>query len=881
MSGSEIPDDRTQSHIDFSPGVIVAHYRILRKIGAGGMGEVFLALDTKLNRQVALKFLPVHRAGDSETRTRFTREAQAVAKLNHSNIVTIHEVSEFDGRPFIAMEYVTGHALNHYCRDEKLSLSDIMALAIQVADGLAKAHQMGIIHRDIKPSNLVMDADHRAKILDFGLAAVQGADRLTKSGSTLGTIMYMSPEQAQGKELDPRSDLFSLGVVLYELITGQVPFKRESDAATLQAILSDVPEPLARYRAQVPDELQRIVSKLMERDPGLRYQTASDVVADLRKLSGTHAPLRVHPVGAKRRQPLWIFLAILGVLVVAGALFLRYRVRPDMATAPIAMIITPITSEGNVTTAAISPDGSYMAYATSDSSRQKLWVHHLSSGGTVQLLDTTNAMPVDLRFSPDGNFVYFRFLRMADLGDLYRISVLGGRPHLVIPDVWGRVTFSPQDGRMAFWRVKIPQITPGIVTANVDGSDDREWAADVAGEETMYSNVPAWSPDGKFIALSKAAITPSQQVVLSILEFATGKEVSRISGNWASTLSLDWIPAGGLIVAGLQHSNPFGAQVWRVSYPEGTLRRITNDLNSYNDVSLTADGKRLSVVQTDTRAGVWLVPIHDVDHPKQILSGKYDGQGGLSWADSNSLVFFTRTANVYSLSRYFIDHKTQETIIKGEPIVYYPSVSRGGQMMVFYDAGEQYSRISLCDLDGLHRKSLTQPGEFRWPSISYDGTWAVYCEFIQGNPQIVKTQIQGGSSLLLDSTAASQFMPRISPDGHWVAYYLLDMQSKGIRIAISPSAGGSPVHLFEVPPSVDAGFTSLVWSVDGESIYYQDLKNGVSNIWSQPVRGGVPSQITHFTDLYICDFDVSPDGKTLAVSRMKSTSDAVLIEGFD
>lgn len=880
MSQPHAEDDRTQSHIVIAEGAVIAHYRILERIGAGGMGEVYLAMDTRLERKVALKFLPAHRASDSDTRARFTREAQSAARLSHPNIVTIHEVGEHDGRPYIAMEYVPGHSLSHYCRDEKLSINEIVGLAIQMSEGLSRAHQLGIIHRDIKPANVVIDSEHRARILDFGLAAVEGAEALTKSGSTLGTIMYMSPEQAQGKKVDSRSDVFSLGVVLYELITGQAPFKREGDAATLQAIISDTPEPLARFRAQVPDELQRIVSKLIEKNVDLRYQTTSDAIADLKKLGGSGVLSPSQSTVAKRPQQHWRFIAIIGVLAVATAIFLRYRTSQEVTPSAASMTITPITNQGNVTSAAISADGNYIAYATADSTRQALWVHHLSSGGNVQLLDTTNATLLDLKFSPDGNFVYFRVIRSADLGDLYRIPVLGGRPHLVISDVWSKVTFSTHDGRMAFWRVKIPQIIPGIVTADADGSHEREWAADVAGDETMYTNVPAWSPDGKFMALAKAVDTPSLQAVLVTLDVATGKEASRIFGNWGGNISLDWLSANELILTGLQYSDPFDSQIWHVSYPQGTMRRITNGLNSYGEVSLTADGRKLSVVETDTRSSIWLVPIQDADHSKQILNGKYDGLGGLSWADNNSLVFFTRSANVYSLSRYFIDHRSQESVVKGEPIVYQPSASRLGQKMVYYEGDEHGFRISVCDLDGRNRQGLTKHAHVSWPNISSDGTWAVYCQYFQGHPRIVKTQIQGESSLFLDSTAAPQFRPCISPDGRWVAYYLLDMQSKGFQIAISPASGGKVEHLIDVPPSLDAGFTQLAWSLDGSSIYYQDLNNGVSNIWSQPVGGGAPSQVTHFTDLYINGFDISPDGKTLAVSRAKSTSDAVLIEGF-
>jgi len=276
-------DDHTRSYVPLTAGAVVGHYKIIEKIGAGGMGEVYLAEDTELKRQVALKFLPLHLVSDEDLKARFKREAQAAAKLNHPNIVTIHEVSEYQGRPYIVMQYLERQSLREVIEVKTLSLKKIIDLAIQICEGLSKAHQAGIIHRDIKPSNIVIDADGRPKILDFGLAVIRGGEHLTKTGSTLGTVRYMSPEQAQGEEVDHRSDLFSFGVVLYEMITGRTPFARENDVATAQAIVSAIPEPLAKYRTNVSGDLQRIVSKLLEKDPAYRYQSAAGVASDLKQ----------------------------------------------------------------------------------------------------------------------------------------------------------------------------------------------------------------------------------------------------------------------------------------------------------------------------------------------------------------------------------------------------------------------------------------------------------------------------------------------------------------------------------------------------------------------------------------------------------------------
>jgi serine/threonine protein kinase/Tfp pilus assembly protein PilF len=277
-------EDDTRSFIPRTKGTVISHYKIVEKIGAGGMGEVYLAEDTKLNRRVALKFMPSHLTSDDSLRTRFTREAQAAAKLDHPNIVTIYEVGEFQNQPFIAMQYVEGKTLHHYCQEETLSIPQIIEIVSQVSAGLSKAHAAGVIHRDIKASNIIVDRELRPKILDFGLAAIQGSEMLTRAGSTLGTVAYMSPEQAQGREVDHRSDLFSLGIVLYELITGRTPFKRNNEAATLQALIYESPEPLARYKSDIAPDLQRVLDRILAKDTSERYQSAADFAADLRAI---------------------------------------------------------------------------------------------------------------------------------------------------------------------------------------------------------------------------------------------------------------------------------------------------------------------------------------------------------------------------------------------------------------------------------------------------------------------------------------------------------------------------------------------------------------------------------------------------------------------
>jgi serine/threonine protein kinase/tetratricopeptide (TPR) repeat protein len=323
--GNEL--DRTRAFKVIASGMTISHYRIEKKIGAGGMGEVFLARDTKLNRNVALKFLPPEFTSDAEIKARFMREAQAAAALSHPNIITVYEVSEYQNRSYIAMEYVEGESLKEAIDRKDLRITQVVDIAMQISQGLAKAHEAGIVHRDVKPQNVLIDKDGRARILDFGLAKLKGDAKLTQAGSTMGTISYMSPEQAQGEEVDRRSDIFSLGVMLYEMVTGRVPFQGEHQAAILNSIMTEHPQPLARYNNKVSPELERIVAKALAKDKEDRYQHADDLLADLRyeqKMteSTRTAQFSARVPAAKRKKSLFPYVAAVTAAFVVVAVLL-------------------------------------------------------------------------------------------------------------------------------------------------------------------------------------------------------------------------------------------------------------------------------------------------------------------------------------------------------------------------------------------------------------------------------------------------------------------------------------------------------------------------------------------------------------------------------
>ena len=353
MAADESNDDRTQSFVALSKDTEVSHYRIINKIGSGGMGDVYLALDTKLNRKVALKFLPPHLCQDDDCRKRFTREAQAAAGLDHPNIAGIYEVGEHHGRPYYSMQVIEGQSLREVVGGKDLPIERILEIVIQVCEGLQAAHDKGIIHRDIKPSNILIDGHGRVRIVDFGLASIQGSEHLTKTGSTLGTIGYMSPEQVRGQEVDYRSDLFSLGVVLYELITAQNPFKRDSEAATLKAVSDDVPEPLARFKSGLPEGLQAVIDKALEKDAKTRYQHADGMLSDLmrvkRSLESGQSTASATPPMRRSRRTWWIVAVLIVIATVVAVMLIKPWVTETASDQPdkIMLAVLPFENLGD------------------------------------------------------------------------------------------------------------------------------------------------------------------------------------------------------------------------------------------------------------------------------------------------------------------------------------------------------------------------------------------------------------------------------------------------------------------------------------------------------------------------------------------------------
>ncbi len=489
----------------------LSHFRILEKLGEGGMGAVYKARDTRLDRNVALKVLPPDKVADPERQRRFAQEAKAASSLNHSGIVTIYDIDSADGVYFIAMEYMDGKTLDRLMGRKGLPVDAVLSYSVQVADALARAHSAGLVHRDLKPSNIMITADGAVKILDFGLAklvepaAAEDAPTITaghteapitQEGAIVGTFAYMSPEQAQGKPVDARSDIFSFGSLLFEMLTGRRPFAGETGLATLAAILNQEPPSLAGTAGPLPADLKRIVMRCLRKDPQRRWQTMADLrvaLEDLKEESDSGKLFPAAPLAPRRSGHAWLFAGAALAMVIAAAA-VGWRFQWKAAEAPTFDTERLTFESGFAGMAAISPDGKMLAYSSDRDCPLNLYVQQIGGRQSIRL--TNQEAPDWLPdFSPDGSRIVFRSDREG--GGIYAIDALGG-PAQRIAGSGYHPRYSPDGSTIAF--VTSPVMgNAKLFLVSAKGGVPREFhsAFDV-GSATGYSP-PVWSPDGQSI----------------------------------------------------------------------------------------------------------------------------------------------------------------------------------------------------------------------------------------------------------------------------------------------------------------------------------------------------------------------------------------------
>jgi eukaryotic-like serine/threonine-protein kinase len=909
-------------------GQTISHYRITGQLGSGGMGIVYEAEDLDLGRRVALKFLPPQLSSDQTALDRFLLEARTASALNHPNICTIYAVEKFQGetggaQSFIAMELLEGDRLDHRLVPNGLPLDRLLDWSIQLADALDAAHAKGVIHRDIKPSNIFVTQRGQAKVLDFGLAklshpelqmetigATQDAPaperlHLTTPGAAVGTIAYMSPEQARGETLDSRTDLFSLGIVIYQMATGRLPFAGTTSAVTFHAILELDPPPALQLNASLPAKLDEIIAKALEKDRDLRYQSAADLRGDLKRVkrdtesgrksaqmsgsstaaarttsssalpppgqSASSASAVTSSSGSKNTLLLIAAIVALAVIAIVGGTYALLSRRRAVPFQDISA--TKVTDTGNEVFAAISPNGQYVLCMSRKNGLSSLWLRNIPTNSNVQVQPAADVYYNGLTFSPDGN--YFYFVRSdpgnPELKFLYRAPLLGGTPEKLASDVDSNVTFSPDGTKFAFMRYDNPE--PGkyrLIVRPVQGSDaDERTLASGPRSQSLYA--PAWSPDGKAILCDELGAA-SSVAGLTTINVADGTRKTFYGSNTEIFENPLWMPDGkGLLGILREQSANFGQyRIAFISYPDAKITPVTHDTNNYSYVSVSGSGKIMAAVLSESRWNIFAMPGSGTSAQGRNLTASL-ADTNFTWMHDGSLI-----SDQYGiLNRIDSGTGTRTTFLaeEGKPSGN-PYACADGQHLLFDQyGGANQSNIWRMDVSGGNLLQITQERHISHGVCSPDSKWVYYIAETN-EATLSRVPIDGGASQTMSNLPIDESQFDISADGKLAAFGTVEHTGEHKeRLAIVDLATGKAKLLdFD-----HIRFGLVRFSPDSKAVVYPARENGVDNLWLQPLDGSKGRQLTDFTSERIYDFHWSFDGKQLALVRGHTDSDVVLI----
>jgi serine/threonine protein kinase len=872
----------------------IGPYRAIRQLGAGGMGEVFLAHDEELGRNIAIKLLPADVATDAEQLTRLRNEARSASSLNHPNIVTIYEIGRDDSsRAFMAMEYVDGQTLRELMRGGAMPVRKALQIAAQLADGLAAAHKRGLVHRDLKPENIMITTDGVVKVLDFGLAKsveLNNDTNVSEPGMVVGTFGYMSPEQARAAEIDYRSDQFAFGSILYEMLTGNRAFDGASGVETLFMVVRDEAPPLSIVAAHVPAPLRWIVDRCLSKDPEDRYVATRDLARDLQYIrdhfseTGLPTPIREKESVSTRLRKRWPAAAAVVLALVAGVLVTAWVRRPE------PRVITSeryLTYSGNDYSPAVSPDGKLIAFSSSRDGVQRIWLKQVAGGGEVALTAGADDFP---RFTNDGASVLYIHgdPRQRLNASLWRVPVVGGEPRRLLDDVTS-ADLSPDGSRLAFIRPvrEKDEARGALFVSDANGAGARELTRSDVG-----TSHPRWSPDGKSIAMVIARGGRVTQSVV-VVDAATGKAKELTSPAKAGEVSsVLWTPDSRSVIY---------LRAQSVEATVGSTANVVRQDVRTDEVEIVGWTSHNGLVLDALKDGTLVV---DVRSPRDNLREVNVTQAAASaqerWLtrgnssdrqpayapDRKSVLFSSNRSGNLDLWTIATDGGAVRRITDDGAEDWDPAYTPDGKKIVWSSGRSGNLEIWIANADGSEAKQISRDGsDAENPTATPDG-WVVYCSFNPANPGIWKVRPDGTQATQVVKGRTS--LPEVSPDGKYVSY-LFDGRTPRAAVRVARLSDGQDAGI-SMPVQVLRRTSAILgrtrWMPNGSAIAFlgqnDDGTNGVF------VQDFIPGKDTSTTRRELGGFDreratesfgISPDGTNLTVAGWEQLFSLFSIEG--